>query len=380
MPKDVRMPLVEGFSLIEMMGVIAVGLILVLALAWVTVKSIDQALGNHEGALLQTFAASLQNSILRNGYVPGTADWYQVIATEAGMNTNAVLQTARNTSRVFMVDPNFRIGTNSTGVLPYTQTTDGSTNQPQNARVIILSSLSVALPASGTSSTNFTALWNTTDGYLPTNSSFSGWKGRSDDLKIQRINLGPLFVHLQLANYLSGANQGRYKIAGQGPATVTTNGLNAYFLENTVLTLLPDTNSVTTNAQAELMLSRDLSFFYVAQVWRDVPYIPDYFTAAQTNAAAANLANMVTIAANMFVSSPNNTNALYGTTPTKALNSMSNFMYYYATYYGPSAASNGWTSPGNAYEPTAKSWQTAVQTNMNNLFQNIVQGGCTNGP
>jgi len=330
---------------------------------------------------LQTFAASLHNSILRNGYVPGTTDWYQVVATEAGMNTNAVLLTARNASRVFMVDPNFQMGTNSTGVLPYTQTTDGSTNQPQNARAMILSSLSVALPASGTSSTNFTALWNTTDGYLPTNSSFNGWKGRSDDLKIQRINLGPLFVHLQLANYLSGANQGRYKIAGQGPATVTTNGLNSYFLQNTVLTLLPDTDSVTaTNAQAELMLSRDLSFFYVAQVWRDVPYIPDYFTAAQTNAAAANLANMVTIAANMFVSSPNNTNALYGTTPTKALNSMSNFMYYYATYYAPSAASNGWTSPGNAYEPTAKTWQTAVETNMNNLFQNIVQGGCTNGP
>src|SRR5260221_8588952 len=99
----------DGFSLIEMVGVIAVGLILVLALAWTTVKSIDQVFNNQEGAKLQTFATSLQSSILRNGYIPGTTDWYQIIASEAGVDTNTVLLTPRNTSRVFLVDPNFQI-------------------------------------------------------------------------------------------------------------------------------------------------------------------------------------------------------------------------------------------------------------------------------
>ena len=124
-----------------------------------------------------------------------------------------------------------------------------------------------------------------------------------------------MIARLQLANYLSGANQGRYNIAGQGPVTVTTNGVNSWFIQNTVLTLLPDTNLTPTNAQAELMLSRDFSFFYVAQVWRDVPYVPDYFTAAQTNGAAAGLANMIAIAAANFVVSPFNTNAQSGATP-----------------------------------------------------------------
>jgi len=245
--------------------------------------------------------------------------------------------------------------------------------------------VSVALPASGTSGTNFTALWNTTDGYLPANSSFSGWKGHSDDLKIQRINLGPLFVHLQLANYLSGANQGRYEIAGQGPVTVTTNGLSAYFLQNTVLTLLPDTNSVTaTNAQAELMLSRDLSFFYVQQIWRDVPYVPDYFSAGQTNSAAGGLANMVAIAAANFVISPYNTNALSGATPPSALNTMSNFMYNYVPY-AADAATNNWPTSGILYT-NAKNAQVALSSALNNLAYpnggsgNVSQGGCTNSP
>src|SRR5205823_4447363 len=173
-------------------------LILALALAWVSTKSLDTVASNQEGASLQNFAAALQNSILRNRYIPGSSDWYQIIATELGVNTNAVLQTDRRVARAFMIDPNFQIGTNSTGALPYSQTTSGSTNQPQWPRFIILSSISAALPASATSSTNFTALWNTTDGSLPANSSFSGWNGRSDDLKIQRINLGSLFARLRL--------------------------------------------------------------------------------------------------------------------------------------------------------------------------------------
>lgn len=36
--------------------------------------------------------------------------------------------------------------------------------------------------------------------------------------------------------------------------------------------------------------------------------------------------------------------------------------------------------PSKLGPPTAKAWQTAVQTNMNNLLNNIAQGGWTNGP
>src|SRR6476646_493795 len=144
----------DGFSLIELIGVMAVLLSLALALAWVSTKSLDTVAGNQEAATLQNFANSLQNSVLRNQHIPGPNDWYQVIATELGISTNTVLVTDRRVVRAFMVDPNFQVGTNSTGALPYTQRSSGSTNQPQSPRLLILSSLSAVLPASGTSSTN----------------------------------------------------------------------------------------------------------------------------------------------------------------------------------------------------------------------------------
>jgi hypothetical protein len=189
-------------------------------------------------------------------------------------------------------------------------------------------------------------------------------------------------VKLALANYLSGTNLGRYKIDGQGPATVTSSGVSNYFIQNTVLTLLPDSNSGS-NAQAELILSRDFSFFYLQQVWRDVPYVPDYFSVAQTNTSAAGLANMIAIAAANFIVSPFNTNANAGATPPLALNAMSNFMYNY-TPYASWAATNNWPTTGAVYT-AAKNAQTNLFYVINNLANpnssgNISPGGCTNAP
>src|SRR5262249_24044405 len=127
----------------------------------------------------------------------------------------------QGTARVFMIDPNLSSGGAS---LPYTQGS-GGTVQPASSRVMIVSSVAptAALPAGGIASSNFNTLWNTADGVMPA-SGFSGWSGKGDDLKIQRINVGPLFVNLSLANY-NTTNQGQYRIDGAGPYTVPpTNG------------------------------------------------------------------------------------------------------------------------------------------------------------
>ena len=126
------------------------------------------------------------------------------------------------------------------------------------------------------------------------------------------------------------------------------------------------------------MLSRDLSFFYVQQVWRDVPYVPDYFSAAQTNAGAAGLANMIAIAAADFVNSPYNTNASSGATPPSVLNTMSNFMYNYVPY-AQYATTNNWPVTGTLYD-NAKNAQTALYNALNNLQNGVIPSGCTNGP
>jgi hypothetical protein len=135
----------------------------------------------------------------------------------------------------------------------------------------------------------------------------------------------------------------------------------------------------TTNA--EMLLSRDFSFFFVGNYWRNVPYVPDYTAAAsQTNAIDADLAKMFATAAAMFSTSPLNTNALAGATPTSVLNSMSNFLYYYTPYAAYAAAyaatnSGTWPTTGILYS-NASAAQTTVYNAMNNLSSGLVQGGC----
>jgi type II secretory pathway pseudopilin PulG len=371
-----------GFSLIEIIGVLAVLAIGAVAVLSLTTKSIDVNFSKQESANLQGFASALQTSILRNRYIPGTNDWYQIVAAEMGVSTNNVLYNLRNPSsqRAFLVDPNLSIGG---GTLPYTQDRTNGSPQPSNSRVMILSSIapSAPLPPAGVVSSNFNTLWNTADGALPA-SGFAGWGGTGDDLKIQRINLGPLFINLSLADY-STTNLGQYRIDGAGPCNVPlATGVSGYFLQTTLLDLLTDSAAGgTTNAR--LILDNTASYFYVAGVWRNVPYVPAATGTAlgQTNGDAATLAQMISISAGLFGSSPYNSAAAAGVTPPIVVNAMSNFMYNYIPYANWVVNSNGgtWATSGPYYSAASAS-QSALYNAMNNLLNyppGPSQGGCT---
>jgi prepilin-type N-terminal cleavage/methylation domain-containing protein len=377
----------NAFSLIELIGVLAILAIAAAFVFYSTTASLDVAVSIQENTALQSFAASLQNSALRNRYIPGTSDWYSVIATELGVSTNTVLYNLRNpgSPRVFMIDPNLRVGV-ATGGLPYDQSTNaGGSIQPTNCRVMIVSSIapSAPLPAAGIASSNFSALWSNAVGSLPANGTFNGWKGTGGDLKIQRVILDPLFVKLTLANYVT-TNQGQYKIGGVGPLTVPNpGGTNGYYLLTTPLDLLTDAGSGgTTNAR--LILDNTASYYYVAGTWRNIPYLPAPLAATgagQTNADAETLAQMISVSAAMFSSSPYNINAQAGWTPPLVVNAMSNFMVAYPPYANWVVNSNGgnWVKSGPYYN-AASAAQTTLGTALNSLFNNPVQGGCTNAP
>lgn len=371
----------DSFSLIEMIAVLAVVLILASVIATVTTRSVDRTVTDQETQTLQSFSTGLQNSILHNRYIPDGTDWFVRVATELGVSTNYVLYNIRNpnSQRVMMVDPNLHIGpsTVANGTLQYQQGPSGSTN-PVSPRLMIVSSLQpgTPLPAAGVAASNFNSLWNTPAGSLPTNGTFSTFNS-GYDLVVQRINLAPLFINLQLLNYPTpAANLGQYTIDDGVTNTVanTSTGVSAYFIQSTVLSLLKDTNYAPSSAtDSRLILDRDATYYYVAQVWRSVPYVPSSFSSGQTNGAdAVNLAQMISAAANTFVASPYNVNASGGITPPTVLNAMSNFMVAYYQY------------STNTFDPVltarAKSWQTTLGNDLQALFNNIQQGGCTNPP
>jgi type II secretory pathway pseudopilin PulG len=340
-----------AFSLLEVVGVLAVLAILAVVIFSATTSSVDTAAERQEAATMQSFADAFQNSVIRTRYIPGTNDWYQTIANELGLTTKDVLFNIRNLSaaRVFAVDPSLQLGPGgASNSLPYTQPWNGSIQPLGNCRVMILSSLGKPLPAlNGMTSLLFSNIWSTVDGSLP---SSGGFTMRPEDLKIQRINLSPLFVRLVITN-LTG-NVGQFQIDNSQPTNAWT---SAYFIQSTVVQLFDE----LAQFQGREILNRDSGMFYVDHNWRDVPFPPQNI---QTNATEASMASTLNAAAILFAASQRNANA--STPPPSVISFMTNFMTAYTNY-----AASGFSNGSPSYN-AALTNQTALQNALVDLSTN----------
>ncbi len=159
------------------------------------------------------------------------------------------------------------------------------------------------------SSTNFNAIWDWNDAssVLPATSfAWTGWPN-SDDLKVQRVNLSPLFVHLLLTTY-SSAGSPRYSIdsTSWSTALVITNNLtivDSYFIQDSAVVLYKHTG----DTDSQQILIRDSSFVYDQNVWRgsilggfflaglDVASVVDQYLSAPSNNRAQNGTNQQSI-------------------------------------------------------------------------------------
>ncbi len=191
-----------GFSLIEVIAVLAISALLASATLPALLRQADYVAEVSENANLQSLAKAFQDGVSRQRYVPGQANWADFIATNAGWDVGTVLTNPANNPRAFLIDPLLNIGGIPAANLPYVQPASGSPTLPINPRFIILSSLSSALPFTNTISTNdFNALWTNPDNTVPTNSaSWASWQGQGSDLRIARINLSSQFARVVLNN------------------------------------------------------------------------------------------------------------------------------------------------------------------------------------
>ncbi len=297
-----------------MVGVLAVIAILATALAPAFVRQMDKTSGDQESAILKSFGDALQQSIMRNRSIPSAANWASTVATELGVDLAAVTTGSRRQPRFFLIDPNLNINNtavtaagNGDPALPYTQTSDGSINIPVSPRVLILSSIGPALPGgivSGVATAaNFTNIWNSTDGIVPAAPVFTSWTGSGDDLKVQRIDLAPLFVELLLTQNASVGANPRYSVDSTSWASAIevpkTNFIQKYFIQNSVLALHDNTGVL----DSQQILIRNNSFIYDQNVWRgsiggegflaglDIASVVDRYLVAYPNRQAQNGTN-----------------------------------------------------------------------------------------
>lgn len=190
-----------GFSLIEVIGVLSIVAILVAVVGQSVLQNLNRSAREAEDQNMANIANALQASILRTKSVPSAANWVQVVSSELGLPPNKVSTTAAGTTRVLLIDPNCRIGTNASQTLPYTQTNRGSI-ELISPRFLLISSVTDPLPSLGiasNSASTFSNLWSTVPGTIPAIWA-TNWNESPEDVKFQRLDLSTLFSRVILEN------------------------------------------------------------------------------------------------------------------------------------------------------------------------------------
>lgn len=308
----------RAFSLIEMVGVMAIIAILAAAVVPVVMKQMDQAALTKETSDLSCMAAALQSYILTTKTVPSYTDWAAAISSVAAMSVPSVTNTPRGHARAFLVDPALQIG--GAG-LPYTQTANSCTTAPVSARLMIVSTLARALPVSSGVPTSiaFNDIWNTPKGTKP--STWTTWAGNGQDLVIQRINLASLFCRLILNNSDVGG-AGFFAVDGTNTVAmpVGAGGWSAYYLRGTTLGLC-DTNGLL---MARELLTSDVSHVFDSGIWRDTSQF-----GLRTNAVPASDPSAI---AAQFINAPPPPGSKWGATPSGVASLISAYTYAYTAW------------------------------------------------
>jgi hypothetical protein len=345
-----------GVALIGWLGILAVFAILLAFLLPALLREIDSGVARDEAATLKTLGNGLQNAIQHYSYIPAYTNWADFVSGETGMATMAITNNARNQPRVLLIDNGGWLSNN----VPYSQTYAGTTNLPLNARVMLATSLGRPLPVSGgsLSANDFSSLWNAPEGSVPTNGPWVGWTGRPDDVKLERINLMPLFVTLYLSTYSSTTN-GAYSIGTNSllylaPYANPQSPLPpSYYIMGTSLRLYNyRTNSWPLDSSQ--ILTQDGSFMYNENAWK-------------SSAAGGIMPGGVDISGivSAFLNAVPNTQAQNGgNQQTLVVQAMMNYMSNYTVW-----------ANGNFADNNMKTYlKNTVQPNMMSTVQGIFMG------
>ncbi len=322
----------RAFTLIEMVGVLAVIVVLASMLVPVVIRRLNFAAWSGESASLSAMADALRLYIVRSNSIPDQTTWFSAVGSQLGMAPGSITTTPRNYTRAFLIDKGGWLNT-ALASGPWYQSPGGTAVAPTGCRLMIVSTIAGPTPlpfssANQPSAADFNTLWITPQGTTPNLSAFTTWTnngGNPGNLVIQRISLDLLFHHVILVNG---------SIGGQGYFSINTNtttpapvppggsGTNTYYLDGSVLGLY-DTNS---NLVAQEIIKRDLSRVFEYGLWRDQLYL------GTTNGFLVGLDYF----AATFFTSPVPPNAPPGATTQGVLALMASYMEGYMSWAGTS--------------------------------------------
>jgi prepilin-type N-terminal cleavage/methylation domain-containing protein len=314
----------SGFSLLELIGVLAIIAVLAAALFPVLIRRIDLATKKQETANLMVVSNALVSAALHGGGVPTVAQWTNSVATWSMMPASSTVANSRRYNRFYFTESLASSAAN------------GVTYFPTNQRAVVVSTLggdaidpsTLPDPRGGAlSATEFEALWATRDGSRPASGMFSTLNVNGDDFLVQRVDYAPLFHRLTLVN--RDTNSASFRIEqGSTNSLVNSGGSpnvtwQAYYLDGAMLTLGDDAG----RPMAQMLLTRDMGFVFEGGFWRD-----QIMGLSSGNSLPDDFAQK----AQAFLEAPWNTNAKQGGGNTSdqqsVLTAMYTFMYTYTLW------------------------------------------------
>jgi type II secretory pathway pseudopilin PulG len=166
-----------------------------------------------EAEALVRLKEGLREYILNTRSVPAASTVFTNVAETLGWEIGMTRTNHRGNPRVYLVDPNFRIGSTTASTLPFVQGILGFTNI-SNLRLLFISSVGQPLPAIITNpGTNaalvFSMLWHAPEGAEPPGWT---WGGNWEDIRISRLSLDPLITRIRMLDYNYTSKMGRFSV------------------------------------------------------------------------------------------------------------------------------------------------------------------------
>jgi len=234
----------RGFTLIEIIGVLAIMSILTAVIAPSAIQMITSSKGTAEDSALTAISDALRLYVRTNKKIPDETTWAADLATLMSIKPGKVSTNGNNGMRIYLYPDDFL----ATGSLPYDQGTAVATvpagiepTEMTDSRIMVISNLNSAVTLTQGSAkltaAAFANIWDQagqpaelTEGNL---------------LKIARINLKDLFYPVTLQDYDTAPNSAPYQVDDNGPVFfilgsadgITPHKRKMYLIDTTLLGL-----------------------------------------------------------------------------------------------------------------------------------------------